>query len=254
MDTLLDFNGKSVLITGAANGFGRGLAIAFAERGANLILNDIDADGLAATCQALPASTRYVSCVGDIAEEALSQTLVQKGVSEFGQLDIAINNAGIAHSMKPIHQLDAQTMQRQVDVNLNGVLFGMKYQLQQMLTQGRGHIMNVASMAGLGGAPKGGAYAAVKHGVVGLTRTAAVEYAKAGIQVNAICPYFTQTNILKTDGLDSADSIARMSQGCPMKRIGRPEEIVSAMVLMLSPANTYMTGQAIAIDGGVSAW
>jgi NAD(P)-dependent dehydrogenase (short-subunit alcohol dehydrogenase family) len=130
----------------------------------------------------------------------------------------------------------------------------MKYQIEQMLKQGSGHVLNIASMAGLGGAPKGGAYAAAKHAVVGLSRTAAVEYARKGVRVNAICPFYSPTNILALDGYDSKENQARLAQGCPMKRLADPQEVVNTMILILSPGNSYMNGQTIAIDGGVSAW
>lgn len=141
-----------------------------------------------------------------------------------------------------------------MDVNVKGVLFGMKYQILAMLQQGKGNILNVSSMAGIGGAPKGGAYAAAKHAVAGITRTAAIEYGKKNVRVNAICPFYSPTNILNVEGYNTEQDRARMAMGCPMKRLGEPQEMVNVMLFLLSPGNTYMNGQTIAVDGGVSAW
>ena len=153
---------------------------------------------------------------------------------------------------------DAFTSKRTFDlqfaVNVKGVMFGMKYQLPQMLSQKQGHILNVSSLAGLGGAPKGGAYAAAKHAVAGVTRTAAVEYGRKNVRVNAVCPFYSPTNILNVDGYNTKEAQAQLGMGSPMKRLGEPQEIVNAMILMLSPGNSYMNGQTIAVDGGVTAW
>jgi NAD(P)-dependent dehydrogenase (short-subunit alcohol dehydrogenase family) len=142
-------------------------------------------------------------------------------------------------------------MDSQFAINVKGVQFGMSHQIKQMLTQDGGAILNVSSMAGLGGAARVGAYSMAKHAVIGLTKTGAVEYGRHNIRINAICPFFTLTQMV-TDMADE-NMQAKMSQGAPMKRLGEPKEIVAMMLMMLSPANSYMTGQCIAIDGGVSA-
>ena len=154
--------------------------------------------------------------------------------------------------MTPLHQLTEVTRHSQFNVNVNGVLFGMKYQIEAMLKQGEGHVLNISSLAGLGGAPKGGAYAAAKHAVVGLTRTAAVEYARKGVRCNAICPFYSPTAILGE--FASEEGQAQLARGTPMKRLSKPQEVVNTMLLILSPGNSYMTGQTIAVDGGVTAW
>jgi len=147
-------------------------------------------------------------------------------------------------------------MDQQFNVNVKGVFFGMKHQIPAMLEAGI--ILNVASMAGLGGAPKVTSYAAAKHAVVGLTKTAAVEYARKGIRVNAICPFFTLTPMVTGNNMNPGGNVeeleAFLGRGSPMKRLGRPQEIVNVMLMTLSPGNTYMNGQTIAIDGGVSAF
>lgn len=255
MDPLLDFTNHTVLITGAASGFGRLLAIGLANRGANLVLGDIDESGLAETVKQLNISDdRVVTMKNDVSSEAECAAMVKAAVDTFGKLDSAVNNAGVAHDPAATHELTEAILDRQIDINVKGVMFGMKYQIQAMLANGKGHILNVSSMAGLGGAPKGGAYVAAKHAVAGLTRTAAVEYGRLNVRCNAICPFFSPTNILNVDGFNSEKDRVRMAMGSPMKRLGDPQEMVNVMLMMLSPGNTYMNGQTIAVDGGVSAW
>lgn len=254
MDKLLDFTSQVAVITGAASGFGKLLASELAQRGARLVLSDINEKELMTCKQSLEAVTQVETVAGDIANEALSAELVGTAMRVFGKLDIAVNNAGIAHHPAPTHEMTQQIIDSQMAVNLNGVLFGMKYQIPAMLKQGKGHVLNVSSLAGLGGAPKGAAYSAAKHAVIGLTRTAAVEYGRLNIRVNAICPFYSPTNILNIDGYESEEARAKLAMGSPMKRLADPQEVVNAMVLMLSPYNSYMNGQSIAIDGGVTAW
>lgn len=255
MDSLLDFSGQVALITGAGSGFGRLLSQGLAARGCNLVISDINQAGLDETVASLTlGDNKVIAQLCDVSNESDCKAMADAAIEHFGRIDIGVNNAGIAHSVTAFHEIDAQTMQKQFDVNVNGVLFGMKYQIAQMLKQGSGHILNLASMAGIGGAPKGGAYSAAKHAVVGLTRTAAIENARKGVRVNAICPFYSPTNILAVDGFDSKEDQARLAMGCPMKRLADPQEVVNTMILILSPGNSYMTGQTIAIDGGVSAW
>nr|WP_136249630.1 SDR family oxidoreductase [Ningiella ruwaisensis] len=254
MDPLLDFSNSVGLITGAGTGFGRALAIALNKRGAKLIMTDINKLALEDSLKALdtPENARIIEA--DVALETSANDSVNLALESFGKLDFAVNNAGVAHEQASIHEMTADIYDRQFDVNVKGVGFGMKYQSLAMLKQKQGHILNVSSLAGLGGAPKGGAYSAAKHAVIGLTRTAAVEYARYGVRVNAICPFFSPTNIMNIEGLASEEDKQKLGMGSPMKRISTIDEIVNVMVLLLSPANTYMNGQSIAVDGGVTAW
>ena len=253
MDPLLDFTGKSVLITGAAQGFGYLIAESLAQRGAKLIISDINEAGINEVAKGL--STKGYEVIGikcDVAKEAQCQHLVEAAIKHYGQLDIAINNAGIAPSvLMPLHLTDEHTIDRQFSVNVKGVQFGMKHQITQMLLQNEGVILNVSSMAGLGGAAYISSYAAAKHAVLGLTKSAAVEYATKNIRINAVCQFFTLTKMVTDSGLTS--SLEALSEGTPMKRLAKPAEIVDVMLMLISPKNTYMTGQCIAIDGGLSA-
>ena len=249
MDPLLDFTGKVAVITGAAQGFGQLLAEELAKRGAKLVISDINevgvhkvADGIAAT----GAEVFAMKC--DVSKNEQCKAMVDKALEAFGRVDIGVNNAGIAHEFMPLHDIDESI---QFAINVKGVQFGMRHQIQQMLTQGEGAILNVSSMAGLGGAPRGSAYSMAKHAVIGLTKTGAVEYGRNNIRINAICPFFTLTPMVTNFADEEKQS--KMGRSAPMNRLAEPKEIVAMMLMMLSPANTYMTGQCIAIDGGVSA-
>jgi len=245
-----DFSEKVVLITGAASGFGKILAERLALQGARLVLSDLNLSGVEAVAKSLDAEV--VTCACDVSKERDVEALCQLTRETFGRLDIAINNAGIASPMKSLLETTEQDMDLNFNVNAKGVFFGMKYQIPLMLEGGRGCILNVASMAGINGAPKLGAYSAAKHAVVGLTKTAAVEFGRKNIRVNAVCPFFSPTPMV-SEGLNP-EFVAIAEQGSPMKRLGTPEEMVSAMLHIIAPDNTYMTGQAIAVDGGVSAF
>jgi len=258
MDNLLDFTGKTALITGAASGFGKSLASELAKRGANLVVADFNESGLSETVSELESlGASVVSLVGDVAQESHAEQLVAAAVERFGRLDIAVNNAGIAPHSGPLTQLDGDTLSRQFDVNTKGVAFGLKHQLRVMAVQKDGAILNVSSMAGLGGTPMGSSYGAAKHAVIGLTKTAAVECGSMNVRVNAICPFFTSTPMVDNPTMNPNDNLEevnkKLARGCPMKRIARVEEIVNVMVMMLSPGNSYMNGIAVPVDGGMSA-
>ena len=254
MDQLLDFTGKVILITGAASGFGKQLALDFSSRGAKLVLGDINIEGVQAVADTLDTPCFAMKC--DVSKESECEAMVSTAIKEFGRLDIAINNAGISHTISPLHTLSDDIIDAQFSINVKGVMYGIKHQVKAMIPQGEGVILNVSSMAGLGGAPMLGAYSAAKHAVIGLTKTASVEYAKLGIRTNAICPFFALTPMVTDSDLMTADQVAStemLAKNCPMKRLGETREITDFMLMMCSPANSYMNGQCIAVDGGVSA-
>lgn len=250
LDPLLDFTNKVVLLTGAASGFGAIMAQEFSERGAKMVLGDINEAGLNELAASLPGDVITRLC--DVTKEADCQALVEAAEAEFGRLDIAINNAGGGQPLGKINTVSEETLDRQFALNAKSVALGMKHQINQMLKQGDGGaILNVSSMAGLSGAPTIGGYCMAKHAVIGATRTAAVEFAKQNIRVNAVCPFFSPTPLITDSALAPAQET--LAQGSPMKRLGSPEEMTNVMLMLCSPGNTYMTGQAIAVDGGVSA-
>ena len=262
------FGGLAVLITGAAGGFGASAARLFAEEGARLVLSDYHAERLQAVADGLANEGHEVDWLaGSVAEPEHCRETVDLALERFGRLDVAINNAGIAHTPARTADLDLEEAFACVEVDLMGVIYGMKYQLAAMNAgfeeDGRGaSVLNVASLAGLVGAPMSTAYAAAKHGVVGATKTAALEYARRGIRVNALCPSFARTAMVE-DGLLASDAISGGAQGAeaekfltrgiPMRRVAEVEEVTQQMLWLCDPANTFMTGQAVAVDGGTSA-
>ena len=257
------FEGQTVLITGGAGGFGRSASQLFAERGANLVLSDFNEAGLAEHVAALEAKgIKVASLAGSVAEEDHCRETVELAMQTFGRLDIAINNAGMSHDPARTADVDSAQAQMTIQVDLMGVFFGMKHQIPVMETafkeqDRRSSILNIASLAGIGGAPTIGMYAAAKHGVVGLTKSAALEYVRRGIRINALCPAFARTPMVE-DGLladAGGDKKAEdyLTRGIPMRRLAEPEEITRSMLWICDPRNSFMTGQAVALDGGTSA-
>jgi NAD(P)-dependent dehydrogenase (short-subunit alcohol dehydrogenase family) len=254
------FEGLTALVTGAAGGFGRRICQRLAADGAKLVLSDLDQPSLETIAASLGAETAMLA--GDIAEEELSEKLVQLAVQRFGRLDIAINNAGIAQSTVRLPHIPSDEARRIIDIDLMGVFYAMKHQLPQMERQHRqsgkgGAIVNISSVAGLVGAQRLSVYSAAKHGVVGLTRSAAAEYAKKGVRVNTVCPAFARTamvdGFVRITGKQEADVMAEMSRGVPMKRVAEVDEVVEAILFAADPKNSFMTGHALSVDGGITA-
>jgi len=248
----MNFPGKTVLITGASTGFGAAAAKQFAAAGAKLVLGDISVKGLGEGL-----SGDVVTLTGDVCDPAYSKELVKLAINTFGSLDIAINNAGIVHTSAKIPDITEAECRKVIDVNLLGVFWALQAQLPAMEAQfaetGEGcAIVNLASVAGLGGAPWLSIYGASKHGVVGLTRSAALEYARKGIRVNAICPSFAATAMVG-EAVDDPEVEANMTRGIPMRRLATVNEVVQAILWTADPANSFTTGQNIAIDGGLGA-
>jgi NAD(P)-dependent dehydrogenase (short-subunit alcohol dehydrogenase family) len=197
----------------------------------------------------------------DVTNEDQVRGAIAMARAKFGTLDVAINNAGIGHEMAPLHSIDAATFDRVMAVNAKGVFLCMKHQLPWMREADRGAILNVASAAGLVGAGMLSAYAASKHAVIGLTKSAADEVARKNIRVNALCPSFAVTplfddmadEVADRHGMERAEAYDRITQRIPMHRVAKVDEVVQAMLWICSPENSFMTGQAVSIDGGLTA-
>jgi NAD(P)-dependent dehydrogenase (short-subunit alcohol dehydrogenase family) len=252
------YEGAAVLITGAASGFGRLAAERFAAEGARLALGDVSERGLTETADLVRGlGGEVVARVTDVAKPEDAEALVQASVAAYGRLDVALNNAGIGHGSAKLPDIPLDEMRRVIEVDLVGVFLAMKYQLPVMERQGGGVILNVASAAGVTGAPLMSAYAAAKHGVVGLTKSAAGEYARKGVRINAICPSFAGTpmvtGMLAHMHGSAEEASKRLLTSVPMRRIAEPEEIVQAMLWICSPQNSFMTGHSLVLDGGLTA-
>ncbi|WP_340161761.1 SDR family oxidoreductase [uncultured Hoeflea sp.] len=257
---MAEFAGRVVLLTGATGGFGEAAARYFSRAGASLVLSDLGADRLEALADELGG--KAVALDGDVSDPAVSEQLVAKAMSEYGRLDIAVNNAGIAHDMMPLPKTPVDVAKKIIDVDLLGVFYAMRAQLPVMEQRFRetgesGAIINVASVAGVVAAPMLSIYAAAKHGVVGLTKSAAIEYARRGVRVNALCPSFARTP-MATDFLDKAGdnrdaAEASLVQAIPMRRLAEVDEVINGLIYLADPASSFVTGQTLQIDGGLSA-
>jgi len=243
---------KVALVTGAGSGIGRATALAFARAGAHVAVSDIDVGNASATVDRILAAGSEACCIpADASHAHAVAELIAKTVARFGRLDCAHNNAGIESALAATADSDELDFDRTIAVNLKSVWLCMRAEIAQMLKSGGGTIVNTASVGGLVAVPQSGAYAAAKHGVIGLTRTAAIEYAQQNIRVNAICPGLTRTGM--TDRLSRADPELLSAIMPPMGRMAQPDEIAQTVVFMCSDAAAYLTGQALAVDGGATA-
>jgi NAD(P)-dependent dehydrogenase (short-subunit alcohol dehydrogenase family) len=241
---------KAGLVTGAGSGIGRATALEFAGKGAAVAVLDIDEAAAAETAELIRKDGgEAVAVVVDIADEASVRAAVERTVAEYGGIDFAVNNAGMASHNKQLDQLSLYEFERVVRVNLAGTFLCMKYELP--LLQSGGAIVNVASNGGLYAIPHAPAYVASKHGIVGLTKTAAVDYAPAGIRVNAVCPGPTLTpGFAQVAAAAGADMTAMQEAITPLGRLGTPEEVAAAAYWLCSDAASYVTGIALSVDGG----
>jgi NAD(P)-dependent dehydrogenase (short-subunit alcohol dehydrogenase family) len=246
------FKNKVAIVTGGAAGIGRAAAIAFADNGANVVVADWKKDNQTLDAiKALGGEAIFVKC--DVSKSADVKALVEKTIATYGRLDFAFNNAGIEGATGATADCTEENWDRTLDINLKGVFLCMKYQIPEMLKHGKGAIVNCASVAGLVGFQGLPAYVASKHGMVGLTKTAALEYATSGIRVNAVCPGVIRTEMI--DRLTGKDPEAekQFESMEPVGRMGAPEEIADAVIWLCSDASSFVTGQAIAVDGGFVA-
>jgi NAD(P)-dependent dehydrogenase (short-subunit alcohol dehydrogenase family) len=248
--SMLDFTGKTVLITGGSSGIGRATALAFAQAGASVVIGDIKEEAAQETMELLrQAGSKPVFFKADVSKPDDVRDMVQKAAGAFGKLDCAFNNAGIFHPAMTIDQIDESSFDRVMAVDLKGVFHCLKYELQYMIKAGTGAIVNTASVAGLLPEAGAGAYVAAKHGVIGLTKTAAIENAHRGIRVNALAPGWVRTPMTK--GWDEDEALnAQLKNAAPMHRGAEPEEIAGMVLFLCSDAASYITGQTYAVDGG----
>jgi NAD(P)-dependent dehydrogenase (short-subunit alcohol dehydrogenase family) len=253
MKNPLDFTGKVALVTGAAAGMGLATAQAFAEAGAAVMLADFKEDAVRAAAEKLVATGHKALAVRcDVSDDAQVAAIVDRAVAEFGRLDAAFNNAGVMARIAPTADSTREEWDRVIGINLRGVWSCMKHELRYMERQGSGAIVNNASVGALTGNPGIGSYIASKHGVIGLTRTAALEYVKKGIRVNAVNPGLIDTQIGHDVFNGDEQSYAEAAKGVPMGRAGRPEEIASVVLWLCSPGSSYVIGQGLTVDGGMT--
>jgi NAD(P)-dependent dehydrogenase (short-subunit alcohol dehydrogenase family) len=249
----LSFENKVALVTGAAAGMGLATAKAFAEAGAAVVLADFKEDAVKAESQKLVAAGHEAIAVRcDVSDDAQVAAMVDRAVAEFGRLDAAFNNAGVMARIVPTADSTREEWDRVIGVNLRGVWSCMKNELGQMVRQGSGAIVNNASVGALTGNPGIGSYIASKHGVVGLTRTAALEYVKHGIRVNAVNPGLIDTQIARDVVSGNEQAYSEIAKSVPIGRAGRPEEIASVVLWLCGPGASYVVGHSLTVDGGMT--
>jgi NAD(P)-dependent dehydrogenase (short-subunit alcohol dehydrogenase family) len=251
---LTNFNNKVVLITGAGNGIGQTTALAFAQQGASVVVADIsqtDGEETAAKINKAGGIATFILC--DVTKDQDVKALVNRTLEIYGKLDIAFNNAGIEIEQSKLADGEEDVYDRIMDVNVKGVWRCMKYQIPAMLKQPTSVIVNTASIAGLGAAPKMSIYSASKHAVIGLTKSASVEYAKKGLRVNAVCPAVIDTDMFRRATLNDHQKEEYVRNLHPVGRIGQPEEVAAAVLYLCSDMAGFTTGVALPIDGGFTA-
>ena len=249
----LDFSGKVALVTGAASGMGLATAQAFAEAGAAVVLADVREElAEAETRKLVAAGYKAIRARCDVSDDTQVAAMVDRTVAEFGRIDAAFNNAGVMARIAPTADSTREEWDRVIGINLRGVWSCMKHELRQMERQGSGAIVNNASVGALTGNPGIGSYIASKHGVVGLTRTAALEYIKHGIRVNAVNPGLIDTQVARDVVNGDEQAYEDIAKHVPIGRAGRPEEIASAVLWLCSPGASYIVGHALTVDGGMT--
>lgn len=245
---------RVALVTGGSGGIGRATALALARTGAKIVVVDVSEAGGAETAQMIGEAGGTAQFMhADVTDAQAVEQLISATVATYGRLDYAVNNAGIEGLRARTADYPEDEWQRVMSINVTGVWLCMKYELRQMQAQGSGVIVNTASVAGLIGFPGHSAYSASKHAVIGLTKTAALEYARRGIRVNAVCPGYTHTPMVERVFDEQPEMQAKITQAMPIGRIGTPEEIADAIVYMCSDSAAFMTGHALVLDGGLVA-
>ena len=244
------FNGKVAFVTGAASGIGRATAIAFAAEGARVAILDLTDDALRDTADAIQNAGGEVLVIAcDVSKPEQVEAAVARTVETFGRVDVAFNNAGVENKVAPVAEIELDEWDRILDINLRGTFVCMKHELAQMVRQGSGVVINTSSGAGVRGVAGGAAYAASKHAIIGLTKSAALDYAKSNIRVNAILPGNIETPMM--DRFTGGD-IQKAIDLEPVGRLGKPEEIADAVLWMSANLGAFVTGASISVDGGWS--
>jgi NAD(P)-dependent dehydrogenase (short-subunit alcohol dehydrogenase family) len=249
-----DLRGKVGVVTGGAAGIGRATAEAMVAAGAAVVVADVDAErGEQVAAGLRDGGGRALFAATDVSDDAAAAAMVDLAVTEFGRLDLAFNNAGIEGVPAPTHECTPENWHRVLGINLTGLWSCLRHEIPRMLDGGGGSIVNCSSVAGLVGFATSPAYVASKHGVVGLTKTAALEYATQGIRVNAVCPGVIDTEMIERFTQGDPAAQAALDAMEPVGRMGRPEEIADAVVWLCSDRASFVTGQAVAVDGGFVA-
>lgn len=246
------FEQTVVIVTGGASGIGEATAERFAQEGASVVVADVDTDAGPAVaetlCEETAGEATFVET--DVTETEDVESMVSTAREEYGGLDVGVNNAGVGSQGKPVADIGPSEWQSVIDVNLTGVWRCMAHELDAMVADGGGVIVNTASILGQVGSENAGAYSATKHGVIGLTRTAAIEYASEGIRVNAVCPGYTDTQLLNAADRLTEEKRKALQELNPMNRFGEPEEIADGIVWLASDDASFTNGETLAIDGG----
>ncbi len=247
-----EFTGKVALVTGGAFGIGSATAIEFAARGSKVVVVDwIEDSNCIKQIEAAGGTALFIKC--DVSQRSMIQETIQKTIETFGRLDFAFNNAGVEGNMGNTMECTEDNWDKTIGVNLKGIWQCMKYEIPEMLKNQKGVIVNCASIAGMVGYPGLPAYVASKHGVVGLTKTAALEFALKGIRVNAVCPGAIKTPMIDRLTGNKKEVEEQYAAMEPMGRLGRPEEVAKAVVWLCSDEASFITGHAMAVDGGWTA-
>lgn len=250
----MNFQGKVVLVTGGAYGIGRATAYAFARKGAQVVIADVDAERAEESVRTImDEGGQALFLKTDVSKEEEVRHLLERIEGFYGRLDCAFNNAGIHKEFIPFTEFPSKDWDELMGINLRGLWLCMKYEIRLMEKRRKGAIVNTSSVAGIKGVPSNPAYPASKHGVVGLTRSAAIEYAKKGIRINCVCPGPIRTGMHEMLVAAYPETVEAMLGAVPMGRIGEPEEVAYAVLFLCSDEASFITGAVLPVDGGISA-